>query len=72
MQQLTLDFYTVEEKEPPIEKPLLLELHNGNFQVSHYIKDEEYGPIFNDFEGYCSPKRVKQYAILPPYGLWHF
>lgn len=64
MTRVELNFYTVEEKEPPFDKDLLCKLKDGGFAIYTYHDDSEYGKCFSGFENYWRPDTVLEWAEL--------
>lgn len=56
------EFYTLAEKEPPFNIPLLCRLNEGRFCILTYINDPEYGKVFKGVEGYYMVQGVIEWA----------
>lgn len=64
MVRIELEFYTVQEKEPPFNVDLLCNLNKGGFVILQYIDDSEYGKLFSGYEGYIMIEGIFMYATL--------
>lgn len=54
------EFYTLAEKEPPFNIPLLCRLNDGRFCILTYVND--YDKVFTENSRYYIPEGIEKWA----------
>lgn len=65
MNIIQLEFYTPQEKEPPIDTELLIQYDNNSYDVVTITNDSEYGKVIVTYESYLNISVIVKYAIIP-------
>lgn len=64
MVKVELEFYTMEEREPPFNTDLLCKLVRGGFLILTYHDDNEYGKCFCGYENYWEIVMIESWADI--------